>query len=99
MKHLMVRYRVKKEKVDLIKKAIREFVDAVGKKEPGTLVYEAFQEPDGVSFVHFMAFRDTGTEASHRKTPHTLKFVDVLYPNCGQAPVFTELRLVRSTRR
>lgn len=99
MRHLMVRYRVKKNKVEVVKKAIREFVDAIRKKEAGTLVYEAFQEPDGASFVHFMTFRDARAEASHRKAEHTLKFVGVLYPNCEQDPVFTELRLVRSTQR
>ena len=36
-------------------------------------------------------------EAYHQKAPHTMKFVEVLYPNCEVQLRFTDLRLLEST--
>ncbi len=97
MIHKMVRFRVKPEKREAARAAIAEFVASVRAKEPDTLQYEAFEEPDGVWFVHFMTFRSPAAEQLHRATPHVIRFVDVLYPNCDVTPVFTDLKLVRSS--
>lgn len=98
MKYVMARYKVKKEKVEEVKRAIKEFVDGIRRNEPDTLFYDAFQEEDDVSFVHFMCFKDGKAQEFHRSTPHVKKFVDVLYPDCEEKPTFTELRLVRSNK-
>ena len=97
MKHMMVRYKVKKGKVEEVKKAVEEFVFSVKRHDWGTISYDAFQE-DETTFVHFMTFRDEKSEKLHSEADHTNRFVDLLYPNCEQAPVFTELKLVKSTR-
>jgi quinol monooxygenase YgiN len=86
-------FKVKAEKLEECRKAIAEFVEAT-KSEPGTLRYEAFVKEDGVSFVHFMQFKDEEAEKFHQKTPHVQKFVEVLYPNCEIEPRFTELKEV-----
>ena len=97
MKHVMVRYRVKKGKTEEVRKAIEEFVFNVKRHDWGTVSYDAFQE-DEVTFVHFMAFRDEKSQALHQEADHTNRFVDLLYPICEKEPVFTELKLVKSTR-
>ena len=99
MIHRMAKYKVKKEKLEDVKNAIIEFVDAVKKNEPGTQVYEAFQEDDEVSFVHLMSFEDANARNIHRNSSYLKKFVDLLYPNCDEQPVFTDLHLIRSNRR
>ena len=76
-----------------------EVVDAVKKNEPGTLVYEAFQEVDGDSFVHIMTFKDDKAEQVHGSSDYVKKFVRLLYPYCDEEPVFTKLQLVRSNKR
>lgn len=93
----MVEYKVKKNKAPVVRKAIKEFVARVRRKEGWTLVYEAFEKPDGVSFVHFMVFKNEKAEEFHRTTPHCAKFVSILYPNCVKKPVFTEIKLVAYT--
>ena len=48
--------------------------------------------------VHLMSFVDEEAERIHRSTPHVKKFVEILYPNCDEAPAFVDLTLVRSTQ-
>jgi len=97
MKHILVRYRVKKDKVDEAEKAVHAFIHAV-QSEGETSSYEAFREPDGVTFLHFMSFRDDEAERQHREASHTKAFTQALYPLCDEEPVFTELSLIDWTR-
>ena len=97
MKHMMVRYTVKKEKVEAVRKALAAFIDAVRMHAPYTS-YEAYQEGEA-SFVHIIAFRDESSEKLHSDADYTNRFVDFLYPECAAEPVYTELKLVRSSRQ
>ena len=99
MKHVMAKYKAKRDKIGEVREAVAEFVDAVKKNEPGTLVYEAFQEVDGDSFVHIMTFKDDKAEQVHGSSDYVKKFVQLLYPYCDEEPVFTKLQLVRSNKR
>ncbi len=92
----MVRYKVQPGKLDLVKEAIAAFVEAIAARELETR-YEAFETEEDRVFVHVMAFADEAGEAFHQSAPHTLAFVEVLYPNCEEAPVFTNLRLLHAT--
>ena len=97
MIHKAMRYSVEREKVDIVKRAVVAFVDAVRVNEPGAIVYEVFQEHDGVSFVHSMIFKDEACAAEHRTAKHTEAFAEAVYPHCSSLPVFHELTLIRST--
>lgn len=96
MKNIMVTYKVKSTKIEEVKNAIVNFIDAIIEREQDTIRYEAYQEPDGVSFVHLMAFRDEAAEQLHRNSTYTAKFTSILYLNCEKEPVFTELKEVSS---
>lgn len=98
MINIKVNYKVKKDKVNLIKKAIKEFVSAVKKNELGTHYYGAYQLNDKVSFVHFMTFENEKAKRIHENTHYVKKFVSALYPNCTKKPIFTNLNLVKSNR-
>ena len=95
---IIAQYRVKKDKLEIVKHAINDFVNAIKENEPGTLVYEAFQMPDKVSFIHFMSFKDETAQKKHEETKYLKKFVDILYPNCEQTPEFTNVDLIKSNR-
>ena len=95
----MVRYTIRPGERDAVRAAAIEFVDAIKANEPDTLRYEALYQQDGVSFVHFMSFTDEAAEARHRGMPHVRKFVEFVYPKCVTDPVFTSLKLLRSTAR
>ena len=94
----MVRYRVKADEVEAVRKAIGEFVDAMAEHEPNT-IYGSLQADDGVSFVHAMAFPDAEAEEFHGTAEHTKRFVEVLYPKCDQEPQFTTFKVIGSTKR
>lgn len=99
MEHLFVSFKVKKNKVDEAKTAIRKFVDEITRKEPGTILYNCFQEKsDSASFIHMMTFESENAEEHHRHTNYEQEFVDKLYPLCEAEPVFSELSLVCSNR-
>ena len=94
MKHRTARFRVAREHVAAAREAIATFVAGITAHEPGTLRYESFVEPDGVTFLHVMTFVDDAAEAAHRATPHVAAFVARLYPLCEVRPEFVELSAV-----
>lgn len=98
MKHVMARYRVKPEKVEQLKRVVSNFVDSVRANEPRTVLYVAFQEKDSLWFVHLMTFEDEQAQRVHEQSTYGQNFVEMLYPNCEEVPVFTELVPVRSPR-
>ncbi len=97
--HMMAIYQVKEDKVDDVRFAATEFVEAVKENEPGTLFYESYQGKGDLSFFHLMTFENKVAEELHRKTPHMTAFEVKLYPNCEDEPVFVELELVGSNVR
>lgn len=95
MEHLFVSFKVKKNKVEEAKTAIRKFVDEITSKEPGTILYNCYQEKsDDTSFIHTMTFESEKAEEHHRHTSYVKEFVDMLYPICEEEPVFSELNLI-----
>ena len=48
--HMMAIYRIKPDKVDEVRLAVTEFVQAVKENEAGTLFYEAYQGKEDLSF-------------------------------------------------
>ena len=99
MEHLFVSFKVKKNKVEEAKSAIRKFVDEITGKEPGTVLYNCFQEKsDDTSFIHTMTFESEKAEEHHRHTSYVKEFVDKLYPLCEEEPVFTELNMICSNK-
>ena len=91
----MATYKIRKENLERVKEAIREFVEAIDKNEPDT-IYDAYQADDGLTFIHLALFPDEPTEQVHRKAEYTDRFVEVLYPCCDELPQFTDLRLIKA---
>jgi len=89
-------YVVKEEEVVNVKPIVEGFISAIKEYESTTL-YHAYQADDGVTFFHVMAFPDEEAEEAHRTAPHTMRFVEELYPRCREAPIFHTLTLVHTT--
>lgn len=98
MKYLTARYKLKPDKVEAMKRVIVNFVVSVKANEPDTLFYEAYQEKDSNWFVHLMSFRNDEAQQTHERSAYVKYFVEMLYPNCEETPMFTELDLLRSSR-
>ena len=97
--HMLAIFKVKPDKVDTIRLAVNQFIDAVRENEPGTLFYESYQGKGDSSFFHVMTFENAVAEELHRQTPHMATFVGKLDPNCEEEPGFVELELVGSNVR
>jgi len=83
----LARYEVRPQALDRCLAAIHEFVAYVRAKEPGTLRYEVWQEPEHPTrFVHLFVFRDAAADRAHSESAEVKKFASILYPEC-LAPV------------
>jgi hypothetical protein len=60
MKRVIVRYRVKKNRVAEHEALIQDVFAELTKKEPAGLRYGVFKEPDGVTFVHVATIEGKG---------------------------------------
>jgi quinol monooxygenase YgiN len=98
MKYRLLRFRTRKADVAAVEKAIIAFVAKVA-DEPGTLRYESFREPDGITFVHVMSFADDKDEKAHRETAHFKEFEKVLERSCDSPPQSTTVRKVSGAGR
>ena len=99
MEHLFVSFKVKKNKVEEAKTAISKFIEEISNKEPGTVLYNCYQEKsDNTSFIHTMTFESEQAEEHHRHSSYVKEFVDKLYPICEVEPVFSELNLICSNK-
>ncbi|HEY6852625.1 MAG TPA: antibiotic biosynthesis monooxygenase [Gemmatimonadales bacterium] len=98
MNYRIARFKVRASEAPAVEKAIIAFVGQVA-DEPGTLRYESFREPDGVSYVHLMIFADDDAQAKHEGTAHMKAFLAELHPRCEEGPVFTDLGKVSGAGR
>lgn len=92
----IAQYKVKENELETVLGAIRLFVANIAQHEPNTF-YEAFQLADRLSFTHIMEFADQRAEEAHSNAPYTQVFVNILYPRCESAPMFTDLNRIAST--
>ena len=82
-------YSVKPESVEIVKSAVSEFVNSIKENEPETF-YESFNYEQN-SFVHLMKFKNEEAEEYHRNSGYTKKFVEIIYLECIEPPVFKDL--------
>ena len=74
----LARYEVRPEALERCLAAIHEFVAYVRAKEPGTLRYEVWQEPDHPTrLVHIFVFRDAAADRAHSESAEVKKFASV----------------------
>ena len=98
--HMTAEYRVRPGSVERCRTAIREFIDAVARDEPGTRHYVAWQdERDPVHFLHHFVFEDEAAEQRHRASEAVRQFTTVLYPETVSGVHFTRYREVASNHR
>lgn len=90
MIHLLAEYTVRPGSLAEVGSAVETFIEAVRENEPRT-EYRAFRRGSTRQFVHLMAFEDESAQKRHQEAPYTLRFVEKLYPNCMEEPVFTPL--------
>jgi hypothetical protein len=98
MKQVMVRYKVKPDRVSENEDLVRAVYQELARVEPAGLHYATFQLDDGVSFVHLAS-----TEAGNGSNPLSeveafKRFQKDIGERCDDPPVVTELREIGSFR-
>ena len=96
MRQVMVRYKVKPERVEENVDLIRAVYDEIRRTEPAGLRYATFKLADGVSFVH-LAVTENGTSPLSKVTAFQ-EFQKEIEDRTDEGPVVTELELIGSFR-
>ena len=98
MRQVIVRYKVKPDRVAENEALARAVYDELHRTEPARLRYATFRMADGVSFVHLST-----TETEDGRNPLTeveafARFQEAIGERCDEPPVVTELREIGSYR-
>ena len=96
MRTVMVRYRVKPDRVQENRELIRRVFEELGRAQPAGLRYASFLLPDGVSFVHVAAME--GPENPLQAIPAFQAFTSAIAARCDEPPVATTLEPVGNYR-
>jgi hypothetical protein len=95
MPQVMVRYRVRPERVAENEKLVRAVYDELAGSRPDGLQYATFKLPDGVTFVHVAQHQE---DNPLRAVAAFAAFQEGIGDRCDEPPVVTELEEVGSYR-
>jgi hypothetical protein len=96
MRQVIVRYRVKPDRVEENEALVRAVYEELHQTEPEGLRYATFRLDDGVSFVH-IAFTEEG-ENPLPKLEAFQRFQENIRDRCEEPPVVTEVSTVGAYR-
>ncbi len=92
---MSARYQVRKDRLELCRKTVAEFVHYIKANEPSTLLYMAMQEPvDETRFLHVMVFENDQAITRHQASPATRRFVETIYPSTVEPLEFKEFNML-----
>ena len=99
--YTIAQYQVRPLGVEKVKRAIEEFVLYVQANEPGTRMYQAWQQKDDPTrFVHFFIFEDEAAHTVHSRSEAVRRFEAAYRPELvGGDVVFTNYRLVATNQK
>jgi hypothetical protein len=98
MTRVMVRYRVKPDRVAENERYIKEVFEQLDREQPTGLSYASFKLGDGVSFVHIVADATTDRGSRLGELPAFREFTAAIEERCDESPVVTRLEKVGSYR-
>jgi hypothetical protein len=97
MRNVMVRYRVKPDRVAENEALVRAVYDELARTQPERLLrYATFRLPDGVSFVHLSSSDVQDGVSPLTELASFERFLAGIAERCDEQPVTTELREVGS---
>ena len=98
--YTIAHYKVRPAGVEKVKRAIQEFVPYVKEKEPGTLMYLAWQQQDDPTcFVHFFIFENEAAHQAHGSSEAVKRFEAAYGPELdGGGVVFADYNLIATNQ-
>lgn len=77
MRALLARYEVREGHDDLVERVLKAMAEAVGRDEPGCLLYRASRSTeDPRVFVLYEEYEDEAALLAHRETPHFKRLIE-----------------------
>jgi hypothetical protein len=98
MRRVMVRYRVKPERVKENEALVRAVYDELARARPAGLRYATVKLDDGVSFVHVASVETADGHNPLSELAAFREFQREIGDRCDQAPVVSELSTIGSFR-
>jgi hypothetical protein len=98
MRQVMVRYKVKPERVEENEELVRAVYEELRRTEPAGLRYATFKLDDGVSFVHLAADESENGESPLSKVKAFREFQREIDDRTDEGPVVTQLIEIGSFR-
>jgi hypothetical protein len=98
MRRVMVRYRVKPERVKENEALVRAVYDELARARPAGLRYATVKLDDGVSFVHLASVETADGHNPLSELAAFREFQREIGDRCDQAPVVSELSTIGSFR-
>jgi quinol monooxygenase YgiN len=96
MRRVMVRYRVKPDRVEENEQLVRAVYEELHRAEPAGLRYATFRLDDGVSFVHIAESESASSPLTEVKAFKA--FQKEIADRCEEQPVVTEIDEIGSFR-
>ncbi len=96
MKRIMVRYKVKAERVVENENYIRKVFEELKQTGPEGLRYASFKQDDGLNFVHIASIEAEGGENPLAASPAFKAFQAEIKDRCEEPPVAVDLHEIES---
>jgi hypothetical protein len=98
MKTVMVRYKVKPERVAENEALVRAVYDELDKAKPAGLRYATFRLDDGVGFVHIASIETDDGQSPLAEIEAFGRFTENIRERCDEQPVTAEISEIASFR-
>lgn len=95
MPHVMVRYRVKPDRVAENEELVRAVYDELAASQPDGLQYATLKLPDGVTFIHLAQHGEPNPLLTTAAFP---RFLEGINDRCDEPPAVTQAEEVGSYR-
>jgi hypothetical protein len=94
MKKIVVRYKVKKDRVAENEQLIEAVFKALDAASPPGIRYASFKLEDGVSFMHLVSFETEGDDNPLGRLPEFKKFTENIAERCDEPPAASTLQVM-----
>ena len=98
MKQVLVRYKVKPERVKENEELVRAVYDELRYTQPAGLRYATFKQDDGVSFVHLAVTESDRGDSPLSRVKAFQEFQKNIDDRTDEAPVVTEIEQIGAYR-
>jgi hypothetical protein len=98
MKKIVVRYKVKKDRVGENERLIADVFGALAAEAPANFRYASFKLEDGVSFMHLVSFETDNDDNPLGRLPAFKAFTANIAERCDEPPAASTLEVVGQYR-